>query len=108
MDKHTHVMPDGTVIEHSHAAPHYHESTKSVLNRLARAIGHLQKVRKMVEEGEDCSKVLIQLSAVRSALASTSRIILKDHVEHCLVDAIERGDMEMVQELNKAIDQLIK
>ena len=62
----------------------------------------------MVERGEDCSQVLIQLAAVRSALGSTGKIILKDHIEHCLVDAIETGDKEMVQQLNRAIDQFIK
>ena len=62
----------------------------------------------MVERGEDCSQVLIQLAAVRSALVSTGKIILKDHIEHCLVDAIETGDKETVQQLNRAIDQFIK
>ena len=62
----------------------------------------------MVEEGVDCSEVLIQLSAVRSALNNTGKIILKDHIEHCLVDAIETGDRETVEELNKAIDKFIK
>ena len=62
----------------------------------------------MVERGEDCSQVLIQLAAVRSALGSTGKIILKDHIEHCLVDAIETGDKKTVQQLNRAIDQFIK
>ena len=79
-----------------------------MVNRLARAIGHLEKVRAMVEEGYDCSEVLIQLSAVRSALNNTGKLILKDHLEHCLVDAVQTGDMEAVQELSKAIDQFIK
>lgn len=85
-----------------------HTHTKEVLNRLAKAMGHLQAVKNMVERGEDCSQVLIQLAAVRSALGSTGKIILKDHIEHCLVDAIETGDKEMVQQLNRAIDQFIK
>ncbi len=81
---------------------------KEVLTRLAKAMGHLQAVTNMVERGEDCSQVLIQLAAVRSALGSTGKIILKDHIEHCLVDAIETGDKETVQQLNRAIDQFIK
>ena len=43
----------------------HHESTKQVLNRLSRAIGHLEAVRHMVEEGRDCPEVLVQLAAVR-------------------------------------------
>ena len=96
--------------EHTHDHPHVHshEHTRSVSNRLARAIGHLEAVRNMVEDGRDCSEVLIQLAAVRSALASTSRIILKDHMEHCIVDAIEAHDQTALDELNRAIDRLIK
>ncbi len=51
---------DGTVVKHSHT--HTHENTKAVINRLSRAIGHLESIRRMVEEGRDCSEVLIQLS----------------------------------------------
>lgn len=103
---HTHVQPDGTVIEHAHG--HYHANTKAVVNRLARAIGHLESIKRMVEDGRDCSEVLIQLSAVKSALNNTGKIILQDHIEHCIVDAIESGDHEALEELNKAIDQFIK
>ena len=96
--------------EHDHVHPHVHshEHTAAVSNRLARAIGHLEAVRKMVEDNRDCSEVLIQLAAVRSALASTSRIILKDHMEHCIVDAIEEHDQTALDELNRAIDKLLK
>ena len=96
--------------EHDHVHPHghSHEHTAAVSNRLARAIGHLEAVRKMVEDNRDCSEVLIQLAAVRSALASTSRIILKDHMEHCIVDAIEEHDQTALDELNRAIDKLLK
>ena len=87
---------------------HSHGQTRSVLHRLSRALGHLESVKKMVEDGRDCAEVLIQLSAVRAALAAVSRIILKDHIEHCIVHAVEDGDMETLEELNRAIDQLLK
>lgn len=107
---HKHILEDGTVVEHSHAHnhAHTHQNTKSVINRLAKAIGHLEKVKKMVENGEDCSEVLIQLSAVRSAINNTGKIILQDHIEHCLVDAVESGDTEAIKELNEAIERFIK
>ena len=95
-------------MEHSHTHPHTHENTKAVINRLSRAIGHLEKVRQMVEEGRDCSEVLVQLSAVKSAITNTGKLILKDHLEHCMVDAIEEGDFEAIEELERAIDQFIK
>lgn len=93
---------------HSHNHNHYHTHTKEVSNRLARAIGHLQKVKQMVDSGDDCSEVLIQLAAVKSALNNTGKLILKDHLEHCIVHAVEEGDEKMLKELNTAIDKFIK
>jgi DNA-binding FrmR family transcriptional regulator len=62
----------------------------------------------MVEDGKDCAEVLIQLAAVRSAINGICKIILKDHIDHCIVDAVEKGDMETIQELNKSIEMLMK
>lgn len=81
---HCHVHSDGTVHSHEHGHAHTHTQTKAVVNRLARAIGHLESVKRMVEDGRDCSEVLVQLAAVRSALNNTAKIILKDHIEHCI------------------------
>jgi len=91
-----------------HTHTHSHEHTRAVTNRLARTIGHLEAVKKMVEDGRDCSEVLVQLAAVRSALNSTSRLILKDHIEHCIVDAVEEHDQTAIDQLERAIDQLLK
>ena len=93
---------------HTHHHVHSPEHTKAVLNRLSRAIGHLESVKRMVEDQRDCSEVLIQLSAVRSALNNTGKMILQDHIRHCLVEAIENGDMEEIDELNIAIDRFMK
>ena len=93
---------------HSHTHTHSHEHTKEVSNRLARAIGHLQKVKQMVENGDDCSDVLIQLAAVKSALNNTGKVILKDHLDHCIVHAVEDGDTTMLDEFNDAIDKFVK
>jgi DNA-binding FrmR family transcriptional regulator len=116
------MREDGTVYEHTHTHvheneskphthgghTHTHENTKAVLNRLSRAIGHLESIRKMVEDGRDCSEVLIQLSAVKAAINNTGKVILHDHIQHCLVEAVETGDTEAIEELNKAIDRFIK
>ena len=120
-EKHVHILEDGTVVEHSHGDhdheahnhgphghTHSHAHTKAVLNRLSRAIGHMESIRRMVENGRDCSEVLIQLSAVKSAINNTGKIILQDHIEHCIVDAVENGDKEVIKELEKAIDRFMK
>ncbi len=111
-EMHTHVLEDGTVITHvhgeEHGRPHSHPHAKAVTDRLARAAGHLEKVRQMVEDGADCSEVLIQLSAVNAAISNAGKLILKDHIAHCLVDAAEHGDRRTLEELDKAIDRFIK
>ncbi len=98
----------GAAGEGRHTHAHTHASSKAVLNRLSKLIGHLGAVKHMVEDGRDCSEVLIQLAAVRSALNGTMKIILKDHIDHCIVDAVETGDTETIEELNRAIEILMK
>lgn len=100
--------PSGGEHVHDHNHNHNHQSTKTVLNRLARAIGHLESVKRMVEDGRDCSEVLIQLAAVKSALNNTGKLILSDHIEHCIITAMEEGDTEAIKALNDAIMQFIK
>ena len=91
-----------------HGHMHTHTQTKAVLNRMSRLIGHLESIKHMIENGRDCSEVLIQLSAVDSAIKGVSRIILKDHMEHCIVDVVRENDTEALKALDKAIDQFLK
>ena len=91
---------------HPHSHAHSHKQTDAVLKRLARAIGHLESVKQMVENGRDCSEVLVQLAAVRGAISSISKVILKDHIEHCILDALQQGDKEAIDELNQAIEKI--
>lgn len=112
---HSHKLPDGTEHIHTHdeghdhgGHTHSHQNTKQVLNRLSRASGHLEAVKRMVEDGKDCSEVLIQLSAVIAALNNTGKVILADHIENCIVDAVESGDKAAIDNLNTAIGRFIK
>ncbi len=93
---------------HSHNHSHSHQNTKMVINRLSRANGHLEAVRRMVEDGRDCSEVLIQLSAVIAALTNTGKVILEDHIVNCIVEAVETGDKTAIDNLNLAIGRFIK
>lgn len=92
---------------HDHTHAHSHTQTKAVINRLARAIGHLESVKAMVESGRDCTEVLVQLAAVRSALSSTAKVILKDHLEHCINEDGSNAE-EQLRALNDAIDKFMQ
>ncbi len=106
---HEYMHAHGIPHEHGpHGHVHSHEHTKAVLNRLSRAIGHLQSVRTMVEEGRDCTEVLVQIAAVRSAIDNTGKLILQDHLKHCIVDAAVEGDQKAIDDLCQAIDKYMK
>ena len=108
-DGHEHTHAGHT---HSHDEEHRHvhsqEEKKAVMNRIARAIGHLEAIKRMVERDEDCSEVLIQLAAVRSAINNTGKVVLKNHLNHCIVEAVEQNDQEAIQMLDEAIDKFVK
>jgi len=101
---HPHVHEDGTRHTHSHNPA----NTRAVKNRLARIIGHLHAVERMVNDERDCAEILVQLAAVRSALNNVCKMILREHMDHCVIDAIRENDTASVEELNKAIDLLMK
>lgn len=104
---HTHVHGDGNH-NHEHGHVHSADHTKAVLNRMSRIIGHMESTKRMVEDGRDCSEVLIQLSAIESAIKSVSRVILKEHMSTCIIDAVKKDDLDSIEELNKAIDKFIR
>jgi CsoR family transcriptional regulator, copper-sensing transcriptional repressor len=87
----------------------HHKHRKSIFNRLARIEGHVRAVKEMSQEGRDCSQLLIQLAAIRSALDNCGKLILKDHLEGCLIQAVRNGDEEkLLKELNDSIDKFIR
>lgn len=73
--------------------------TKRLLTvRLAKAIGHLTAVQKMVEDEKYCIDVLNQMKAVQSALDRTAQLMLKQHLNTCVVEAVKADDSERVME----------
>ena len=106
--EHEHEHEHGHPHTHEHEHGHHHKNTKAVLNRMSRAIGHMEAVRTMIEDGRDCSEVLIQIAAVRSANNNIGKIILEDHIHHCVVDAVETGDTQVLKDLEEAINKFIK
>lgn len=88
---------------------HIHTRQKQVVNRLARVEGHVRAIKQMVTEDRDCPDVLLQIAAVRKALDNTAKLILKDHLEHCLIHAVKQGEQErFLKDLQEAIDRYLK
>ena len=87
---------------------HVHSERQAIMNRLARIEGHVRKIRSMVEEGQDCTAILVQLAAVRSAVNKVGQAVLEDHVESCLLGAgSEEETAQAWAELKDALDVIL-
>ncbi|WP_028671960.1 metal-sensing transcriptional repressor [Saccharospirillum impatiens] len=65
-----------------------HDSHPDIIKRLKRAQGHLGSVLKMIEGGRPCLELAQQLHAVEKAIQQAKRVLVQDHIEHCLDDSI--------------------
>jgi CsoR family transcriptional regulator, copper-sensing transcriptional repressor len=94
--------------QNNNQTEHRHIQTKKVINRLSRVEGHVRAIKRMLEEDRPCPEVLIQLAAVKSAIQKTSQIVLEDHIQSCMTEAVDKGTYEVEwQNLKKALDKYI-
>ena len=77
-----------------------------MINRLSRIEGHVRSIKEMVDSGRDCSEILIQIAAVQSALQQTGKLILEEHLERCITEAVQDGNQK--ESLDKFKDALAK
>ncbi len=96
-------------VEESCAPLDLHEHQQNVVSRLARIEGHVRGVKRMVEQGQPCPDILMQIAALRSALNSVGRIVLEDHLKGCMVKAFREGDFESAYgALKHSLDMFIR
>jgi len=89
--------------------PGYKPRKAQVQGRLRLIEGQIRGVQKMVDDDRYCIDVLTQVGAVKAALDAVALLLLQDHTEHCLVEAIQAGDgRTKVRELNEAVERLVK
>lgn len=72
---------------------------KIINNRINRIEGQLNGIKKMIQEDEDCNDILVQLSAVQNSVKSLSNLILENHLYTCVANDVEKGNLEIVDEL---------
>ncbi len=75
-----------------------HVIAKEVAVRMNKVIGQLQGIQKMVENDRYCVDILIQLSSVAGALSKIEDLVMKQHLEHCVAEAMASGDKEEKEE----------
>ena len=105
-------MNSGDAVESSEAAPrtsHHSEKMKSNLtSRLNRIEGQIRGVKAMIEKDAYCDDVLNQIAAAQSALNSVGKLLLEGHLKSCVIERIQAGEDEVVDELLVTIQKLMK
>lgn len=91
---------------HQKATPRSEKELRQMKNRLSRMIGQLNGIGKMLDENRYCGDVLTQISAVESALQSFGYLVLRDHMETCMVEEISKGNGQIVEETVELIKKL--
>lgn len=93
------------------AVKHKHRQAaeeKDLLNRLNRIEGQIRGIKSMVEDERYCVDILTQVSAVRAALNSFNKVLLSSHIKSCVVEQIQDGNLEAVDELCMTIQKVMK
>ncbi|WP_279587253.1 metal-sensitive transcriptional regulator [Jeotgalibacillus salarius] len=99
--------------EHTHCSSerkshHSEDMKKNLTTRLNRIEGQVRGIKGMIDKDTYCDDVITQIAATQSALNSVSKLLLEGHMKSCIVDRIQEGDMEVVDELLVTMKRLMK
>jgi len=95
---------------HDHlSTPRTHDEKQKVMNRLKRIEGQVRGIQKMIEDDRYCIDILVQISAIQSALKNVGFAVTERHINHCVSDAIAQGEgKEAIDELMGVMKQFSK
>lgn len=93
----------------SSRSSHHSEKTKqNLITRLNRVEGQIRGIKGLIEKDTYCDDVITQISATQAALNSVAKILLEGHLRSCVVERIQEGDHEVIDELLTTIQRLMK
>ena len=81
---------------------------KDLMNRLKRIEGQVKGVQKMLEEDAYCPDIMVQVSAINSALNSFNKVLLNEHLRTCVVDDIKAGREDTIDELTETLKKVMR
>lgn len=87
---------------------HSNKMKNNLITRLNRIEGQIRGVRGMIERDTYCDDVLNQIAAIQSALNSVGSLLLEGHMKSCVIDRIQSGDHEVIDELLVTMKKLVK
>ena len=79
--------------------------TENLHRRLAKIMGQIKAIDRMIEEDVPCEDILSQISAAKSALNKAGQVVLEGHINHCIRDAVAKGDESEIASFTKAIER---
>jgi CsoR family transcriptional regulator, copper-sensing transcriptional repressor len=93
----------------SHRKSHHSDKVKSnLVTRLNRIEGQIRGIKGLIEKDTYCDDVITQISATQSALNSVAKILLEGHLKTCVIERIQEGDHEVLDEVLVTIHKLMK
>ncbi|MET3938712.1 DNA-binding FrmR family transcriptional regulator [Paenibacillus sp. PvP094] len=96
---------DGKHVRKSH---HSQEMKSNLISRLNRVEGQIRGIKGLIEKDTYCDDVLTQIAAAQSALNSVGKLLLEGHMKSCIVERIQAGEHEVVDELLVTVRKLMK
>ena len=79
--------------------------SENLHRRLAKIMGQIKAIDRMIDEDVPCEDVLSQISAAKSALNKAGQVVLEGHINHCIKDAVAEGDESKIESFTKAIER---
>lgn len=102
------ALADHTECSSTRRSHHSDEMKTNMVRRLNRVEGQIRGIKGMIEKDTYCDDVLNQIAAAQSALNSVGRLLLEGHMKSCVVERIEAGENEVIDELLITINKLLK
>ncbi|MFS0879014.1 metal-sensitive transcriptional regulator [Metabacillus niabensis] len=94
--------------EHHRTSHHSDKVKKNLITRLNRIEGQIRGIKSLIEKDTYCDDVITQISATQSALNSVGKLLLEGHLRTCVVERIQEGDEEIIDELLVTVQRLMK
>lgn len=89
-------------------AHHSEKTKKNLTTRLNRIEGQVRGIKNLIDKDAYCDDVLNQISAIQSALNGVSRILLEEHMKSCVIDRLQEGDLDVIQELSETMKKMMR
>ena len=99
---------DESNVGHERTSHHDEKTVKELSNRMNRIEGQVRGVKGMIEKHAYCDDVLNQIASIQSALNGAAKLLLEKHMKSCVLERIQDGDNEVIDELLKTISKMMK